>query len=256
MIINPFADPEYLIDYNLRVKDVKAGRTPKRKKGHREGEAAVSNVVVSNYNNLEFELQAPRDGSDKELYTFDKSLARLQSAGFERHPRPSEVFTLLADGLEGKLSGVQKDICNDMFKDHGEWLSLAFERKGDILLAYVDPRGLVLNEDNDKYEKKRFGYSELKKFDIHGKESNELIDLEEFSNNFVRFLYGRSFKDLPQDMKEGDKRAQLYLPSDGVVWPVARGGFDDGYYVDGCNYVIGASRGIRSTQKNFQRKRR
>ena|SRR3989338_2729729 len=96
MTNNPFSDPEYLIDYNLRVRDVKTGRSPKKKNENRARENTASNAVVSHYNNLEFELAAPRNGSDKEIYTFDKSLERIQTAGFERHARLSEAFTLLA----------------------------------------------------------------------------------------------------------------------------------------------------------------
>ena len=36
----------------------------------------------------------------------------------------------------------------------GEWLSMAMERKGDVLVCYLHPEGLVWNEDKGGvYEK-------------------------------------------------------------------------------------------------------
>ena len=250
-MINPFADPEYFVDHDLKCKDIELREEPKGANPLPVSSSVPVASVVSSYRDLEFEVQASRNRSDKILYAFDESLERLQSAGFERHPRPSEAFTLLADGIEGKLSGGLQKVSEDMLNNYGEWLSLAFERNNDVLICYLDPKGLVWNTKSSEYVKDGFKFAEKKEFNIAGKPSQQWIELAEFSDNLVRFLYGRSFKDLPQDMREGDKKAQLYLPSDGVVWPVARDGFNDGYGVGGGNCNVGASRGVRPAQKFF-----
>ena len=202
------------------------------------------------YADVEFEVQAPRDRINKKLYSFDKSLARLQKADFERHPRPLEAFTLITDGLEGKLSGVQKDICNDMLElgSYGEWLSLAFERNNDILTCYLDPEGLIWNSKSSEYVKDDFKFAEKKEFNIAGKPYQQWIELETFSNDFVQYIYGHNFKDLPIEMREGNKRAQVYLPPNCITKPVARGGYGNGYGFSSGSYW--ASRGVRA-QKNF-----
>ena len=203
---------------------------------------------VALYKNMEFEHPAYRRAREKEkaLLTYDASLARLRAAGFERHARPQEVFGLLIDGLEGKLTPQEKKIHDDMFTSYGEWFSLAFERQGDWLISYLDPAGLEW--EKDKYVKTHFKYAEQRDFDITGKISREWLDLNLFNDDFIQFLYGRSFADLPQEMRVGERKAQVYLPSDETAWPVSRSRFSDGgggYDVFGDNFINRASRGVR-----------
>ena len=208
----------------------------------------LSSSVVP-YHGIEFEQRAyhavvPMD-KDKVLLSYEASLARLRAAGFERHARPQEVFGLLADGLEGKLAPQEKIIHDDMLASYGEWLSLAFERRGDTLVTYLDPERLEWKRD--KYVKTRgFKHAEKRDFDISGKRPHVLIDLNLFNDDLVQFLYGRSFTALPQEMREGEKRAQLYLPEDRIVSPVGRGDVG-GYGIFCYNYSGKASRGVRSS---------
>ncbi len=180
---------------------------------------------------------------------FDVSLARLQKTGFERHPRPQETFGLMIDDLEGKLTGRLKDVSDNMFKSYGEWLSLAFERKGDVLVAYVDPKNLFWDKNVSKYvvQGRQVDCAGKETFDIRGKQSKKIIELEAFEDKFITFLYNRSFNQLPKEAREGVSRAQVYLPSEGVVCPVGRGFIVGTFGVYG-HFNDGRSRGVRNTK--------
>ncbi len=193
---------------------------------------AVDASAVS-YANLLWQPQAYREAgkTDKKLLHYDQSLAQLRSARYDRHARPAEVMSLLCAGLEGKLTPEQKAVADDMLVSYGEWVGLSWERQKDKLIVSLDAKGLVWKKD--RYVKDKFRCTEQKEFDITGKASQKYIDLQEFEEALIQYHYGRSFADLPQEMREGDKRAQLYLPADGTTWPVGRGNFNYWFYFGG-----------------------
>lgn len=196
------------------------------------------------YRDLEFQHLVPYEGNDKELFTVDAGLHTLRQAGFHRYPRPSEAFSLIIDGIEGKLQNLTLlAIHRNMFESHGEWLSLAFERRGDVLLAYVDPE-LVIQKLNEPLDE--FPCTEVKRFTIIGKPSNRQIDLKEFDDEFVQFMYGRPFTDLPPILREGNLRARVVLPYDGTMQFVGRYCYE-GKLINNYGYVW-ASRGVRPAQ--------
>jgi len=206
--------------------------------------------AISTYLDLEFEPTAHREPgkTDKALLYFDASQQRIISAGYERHARPQEAFGLIIDGLEGKLKGTPlQAVYEDMFKSYGEWLSMAFERQEDILIAHLDPEGLVWN--GSAYSKQNFKSSDEKQFDIAGKDSDKWIPLKEFDDTLVQHVYTKPFKELPKEMQEGDRYARIALPADGTIWPVGRVGFVGRYCID-LYYYGRASRGVRRA-KNF-----
>ena len=207
-----------------------------------------TSVVGSSYKDVVFESVAYHESgrADKVLLSFDGSLARLRKAGFERHARSQEVFGLLIDGLEGKLADGLKGVHNDMLGGYGEWLSLAVERKGDMLVAYLDPKKLAWDKNCGEYivQGNQVDCVGKETFGIKGKQSQTWIDLREFEDKFVKFVYGCSFSQLPKLMQEGDERAQVYLPLEGVVRPVCRGYFGR-FSVNSYGYNYLASRGVR-----------
>ena len=208
----------------------------------------AGNIISVSYNGLDFEAAAPRDGAQKALLTYDASLARIKAGGYERHALPSEAFSLIADNLEGKLKGNLKAEADDMLSSYGEWLSMAVERKGDILICYMHPEGLVWNSKKSKYEQNSFKCDGRQEFNISGKKSQEWISLDKFDDDFVKLFYGRSFDGLPKEMRQGSGKAHVALPADGELWPVGRNYFDSRFYVYGYGYYYGASRGVRSPQ--------
>lgn len=202
---------------------------------------------------LTFEPRSPKEENDKKLYTFDQSLARIKQAGYFRHPFSREVFLFIADGLEGKLTDEQKEMYDDMLNSYGEWVSAAMERQSDILAVYLNPNpdGLIWKPSQNQYAQNNFHYTQKKEFRIPGKSSTTWINLEEFDDALINFLYGRSFARLPQKMREGGKRARLYLPSKGQIGFIGRvgpfslggGDFNDKIFGSGT-HIYRASRGV------------
>ncbi len=180
--------------------------------------------------------------TEKALVTYDESLRLLREAGYERHLRPAEAFTLLVEGLEGRLTAEQNKVHDDMLASSGEWLSLAWKRVDDDLITYCDPEGLVWNE-NRYFKRFDFNSTETKVFNVKGMKSGQYLDLKECNPELVQYLYGRQFSDLPPQMKTGSDRGQLYLSAEGIVRPVGRCGFDGGFYV-GSSFGSRSARGV------------
>lgn len=195
------------------------------------------------YKGVKFETVAAYEGTEKKLYTFDESLARLQRAGLDRHSRPQEVFSLLIANLENKLTPEQKAVAEDMLNSCGEWLSLAMLRKGNKLSLYYDPKNLVWNRGS--YEAQgSLRHGGEQKFNIKGLPSHKYVNIQRVnvkSPQLVQTLWTRPFKDLPEVIQN---HTGLYLPPDGQIWPVGRGNFNYDCDVNCCNYNDGASRGV------------
>ncbi len=237
---NPFADPEHPIDYNIRGKDVpeqKGPIVPETPKQNR--------IITASYKDIEFEpLPFLGQGApENKLFYFNDSLNRVRSAGFDRHARPQEAFGLIMDCLEEKLVNTSyRNKYTDMISIAGEWFSTAFERQGNILIAYLDPEGLVWNS-NTYVKDSSFKFVDKQEFDIAGKLSNTWIPLNEFNDDLLQAVYGRKFKDLPQAMRKGNNKAHMQLPLDNTAWPVGR--CYRGYGVCGSHLETWTSRGVR-----------
>ena len=194
----------------------------RKEKGISEAPAGIqhsaSNIILANYHGLEWELRAPREGAQgaKKRYTYDESLNSLEKIG-KRHPTPSEALTLLADHLEGKISGDLKATAEDMLYNYGEWLSMAVERQEDMLICYLHPKGLVWDANESRYKKNKFQYESREEFNVALMPSATWIPLDKFSDNFVKLFYGRSFKELPEKMRKGVKKAHISLPANDYV---------------------------------------
>jgi hypothetical protein len=184
----------------------------------------------SSYRNLEWEPE-----SQGWLF-FEESLKRLRKAGYDRHPRPDEAFGLIIDHLEGKLDGDLEKIASNMLATTDNWLNMAIERKGDVLVCYVEPKNIkwfygryIVDEEWHKYVvdedvRSNLKYSHKKEFDISGIRSGGWVDLERFSPDFVKYFYTREFDDLPEQMKTGDLKARVFLSrSNNGLYPVSRG---------------------------------
>jgi len=78
---------------------------------------------VEIYKTLDWEPLAYRQKgkTEKALMTYDQSLKNLRKRGFQRPPYPSEVFLLLMDNLEGKVTDpIQQGVARDMLTSYGE----------------------------------------------------------------------------------------------------------------------------------------
>lgn len=159
---------------------------------------------------------------NKTLLTFDKSLERLKKEGYERHLRPWEYFNLVTGRLEGKLPENLDNLAKEMLNGEGEWLSLTMKRRGNKLSCYVDPKNLVWDEKKKEYFTcGNLEYNYKEEFDIRGVPPRQWICLKQFPDEFIKFMYGRRFEDLPKEMQEGDKKAQIYPPYfNDILYPV------------------------------------
>ena len=180
--------------------------------------------------------------NNKVLLSYDKSFQALQQRNFQRHLRPSEAFQILIDNIEQPQSSY-KPLAQDMLASYGEWLSLAIKREQDKLICYLDPENLIWN--GTTYEVQgSLKHAGEHTFNINKKiKSQTYVDLNQFPPDLQVFLYSRPFDQLPEVMKTGTKRAQLYLPPENRIWPCG-GGFGDFDLGGFCN--SGASRGVRS----------
>ncbi|MEK6921017.1 MAG: hypothetical protein AABX82_03985 [Nanoarchaeota archaeon] len=211
------------------------------------------------YNGLEFEYQAHRmDGQTaKVVLSYDQSLARARVTGFDDgHPRPNEVFGFLIAGLEGRLSGRERDVLTEMavFADmqtgYGEWLNAAWQVESvgsrQFLNHYHDPEGLLLVGET-YVTQTDLRYSKKEVFDVTVIPLQTWVPLHRFDQALQTHLYTRRFADLPSEMKENEdekRNAALYLPPEGVILPVARR--CHGRFAIGTHKILRASRGVYS----------
>ncbi len=223
------------------------------KKTLQQKSTGVSVIEFIQFNNLIIESRAYNDygGLKKQLFTFDKSLERIRTAGFLRHLLPCEFFAFVYEGLEGKLTDIGQEVQKNMLESYGEWLSMAFWRVGNTLHCYEHPENLV--RVGSEYDASRMTHSgektfSLKKGFLHSAlPSREFIPLRDVASvcpDLVQYLWSREMSQLPSDIKT---RAGLWLHEEGIVWPVGRQFYD--YDVNGYVYGSRASRGVVAAQK-------
>ena len=162
-------------------------------------------------------------GWDHALH-FNDSLDFLRKHGCERHFRPWEYFGSIIDHLECNLKEGHEKLAKEMLKCEwgGVWLSMAFERRDDKLICYMDPENIGnITTGVNSLSKEHMGYSAREEFDINPSfRSDGWTYLENFNDDFVEYFFTRKFKDLPKFMREGRKEAKVWIPPQGVVWPV------------------------------------
>ena len=217
----------------------------------------TQNSPIITLDDLEIEPTSPRHNNDpskdKILYTFDKSLESLKQRGYERHLRPDEAFKIIIDALENPNSKY-KQLSDDMLKSYREWFSLAAKRTSKTDLEfYLDPENLVWNGSKYTIQGSNIQcLSETKTFTINkGIPSQTYVDLNQFPNDIIEFLYSRKFNELPDIMKPGgDRKAQILLPQEGIIRPCGHGDSFDDFDVS-AYYGSRASRGVRELAKNL-----
>ena len=209
------------------------------------------------YLDLEWEVSAPLRGPEGlenfEAYSYNKSLERIREAGYERHPRPQEFLSLLRDHFEGKLTGeFGLDIVEFFIKlltreNYAGWLNMAWERKDNTLVCYMDPENLRF-QHNTGYviDGGELKFSYRHDFNILPTDSAHLSNLDESCEGLIKFLYGTTYRGLPEELQ----KTRLILPSESGVRPVSH----VRYSVVGENWfklegpdgsLIGATPGVR-----------
>ena len=102
-------------------------------------------IQIPAYKRVVFEPLAYRDAgkSQKAVFARDKSFWGLRGRGFSRHPFMREWFSLVCDGLEGKLSDAEKQVFNDSRTGRGEFFNEVLLTDGKDLFVYDDAEDLV-----------------------------------------------------------------------------------------------------------------
>jgi len=255
MTTNPFLDPNCPFEYEngkpVYVQDIIIPE--ERTRPTRNPRTPQNSTTTTTIDDLDWEQTSPKDtDGTKTLIRYDQSLARLQNAGYERHPSPQETFRNIINGLENKLSPTEKALYDDMISSYGEWLNIAIEiteeKQGLIkkitgspkrtLTTYENPQ---LHWNNNHYDIN--GHTNKKEYDITDVALQTWVDLDKLPEQLIIDLYGRTHQQLPQEMRTGNNRAQLYLPTPGTPWPAGRG--DVGRFGIGAGGSHGASRGVR-----------
>ena len=222
---------------------------PKPNNGESSDEIDKAIAEINRYLGLQWELGPAKTAAGKVDWrmTYDESLARLQKAGLERHPRPAEVFGLITAHLEGKLAdflGFAK-VAESI---DSEWLSLAIKTMNDQLICILDPKNIKWISDVQGYavdeNSESFG-TNIFTFDITGPFFESYVGIDKLGGDLVTFLFGRKHADLP---KEIQKKARIYIPCPGGIWPVKGPTYDTAGGVivyDIIPYRTARSRGVK-----------
>ncbi len=198
-----------------------------------------------------FEPKAVYKGNwaNKRPYTFDASLRALKERGYERHPRPAEVFDLICNGLEGRLQPEQKAIADNMLYCYSEWMSMAVLLEGNLLYCYLDPENLVWEKTKYKYVaqggKLKHAGEEVYSIGSIGLMNKRVSikDVNEINPALVEKLWSRRYALLPDEVRQSGR---LWLPPENVLWPVSRFGYFNSRYVIYTNCFSNlASRGVQ-----------
>lgn len=197
--------------------------------------------------NIRFEIWAPREKHYIEpllpgikfpkRLSYGASLKRLKRKGFDRHPLPSELLKLVADGLEGKVGFFNKLALKDMlYPDSSmtQWVDMVFEKAGDELIVHhgnID--GIVLYDQyayaSPNYRKNGFRRDneariEITKYVSKSPHSERDIHVrqKELPDSLIELLYGKNFSGLPdtwqQDILE---RFYINIPREEGIYPLS-----------------------------------
>ncbi len=78
---------------------------------------------------IEMAVTNGRGYLEKDETRYSSSLFRMRMDGYQK-PQPLGAFSLIIDGLEGKLAGTPfKKVYDDMIESSGEWQNFAYDGK-------------------------------------------------------------------------------------------------------------------------------
>jgi hypothetical protein len=120
-----------------KAKEAISGKAPSDDAG--KGDEKAFSAI---YDWMEIEPKVLRTSSkpaQKVVETYGKSLLELRQRGYLRHCYPADAFAFICDGLERKLDTASKAIFEDMAHGGHEWLSMAWSRRENFLIAYLHP---------------------------------------------------------------------------------------------------------------------
>ena len=206
------------------------------------------------YGGVEIQISVQRNaGGGKSHFSYDKSLELLRRNGFERHPLPSEMFGIWNQRFFGTLPPRLDPLLDDMLSDGSEWTDLAMKvyRSDGWRVNFYQLPEVQSHTDRRGYTRHRFAAplgKAIESFHMGGYISARrgtvlLEELSQRNHNLIRFLYGRSYTLLPQQVQE---RGGLYIPKGPEPRILIRGGSDHHPFQYHATLTgMAASRGVR-----------
>ncbi len=161
-------------------------------------------------------------------HTFDDSLRRLRKAGYDRHPRPQEIFSLTRDFLHNRLNENFAQVAKNLLFGSGEWSSMAMKREGNLLYCCLDPENLGWDKDRYVVRGRKLKGVETKVFDVGNILSRTPFGLDALPDELVQYITGWSLQNLPSFMHERfwKFRFLVTLPIEGDWSPVGKVNLD------------------------------
>lgn len=139
---------------------------------------------------------------------YDQNLERLTRHGYQRNLTPAEYFNLFFNSYEhcpthtaASYSDTPASYIGGLGKSE-EWLSLAVQKQGNILTCYLNPKGLVWNEEVQEYAPQQFTFSEKREFTLPSADERWLIITPQTNPELVKCLFGREYAAIPQTVLE------------------------------------------------------
>jgi hypothetical protein len=217
--------------------------------GQRNPESVLIDPLNDMYEKIHVELQKTDTGM-----TYEQSLDRLRSAGYERHLYPDETFEIIKNGLE-RPEGEYGDLAQDILKGSGEWMNIAIKREGNSLYIGYNPENLewiaygyrIKSNKDIKCE-----YIGTFKIEDHESPFINIQTLEKKDPVLVQCLWGIDAKSALTFIRNAGydpSSAGLFAINDGIWRPAARGTSGGTHFDIHANDTIRAmSRGVKKVQ--------
>ncbi len=176
-------------------------------------------------------------------HTFDESEWTLDARN-ARHPFPYELALVLSAGIEGKLTGNELLLFQNLQETPGEWFHILFRNNyPDLELCYA-PRNVCWNDTSRRYDCSTMQSHYKKCYSLERLPEGGVVALRllsEYCPALVEELWNLPFKELPEPIKHN---ARVWIPPRAEAWPMARVGHKGFGIVGGQNYTLMATRGV------------
>ncbi len=198
---------------------------------------------------LEIEKKAFRNVHDveKELFSFEDSLKSIKYFNYERHLRIHEMILLLMNHFWGPNDRT-KEICEDILRGKGEWLSLVavVPDKGTVSF-FEDPENLIRDMSANSY---KFNGGALKsgKLIVSGlfPDRRKPIKAAYLDDEFAYKFFGTPFYSMPPQLRSGDDRIIINIPDAPGIYPMSLCYLSERIMIGACGGGLSASRGVRA----------
>ncbi|MBI4143903.1 hypothetical protein HY486_01510 [Candidatus Woesearchaeota archaeon] len=173
------------------------------------------------YEKIEFQPETP----ELTLFHFDESIKHLLLAGFDRHPMPAEIYSLLIETFNNNpdLSPSLRATLNNFISPLNTWLDIVVWNDWNTLRFYEHPRNLKFV--GNCYDLRGMTYSDQQTIKPSlVKNYYTIKELADICPPLVTYLWSCPFKEIPTQMHN----YRFILPSKGSGFPLCLG---EGYVI-------------------------